>query len=781
MFRFFRRMAGGVRVVVVLGLVMGMACGASIPAGAVASPVAAPAAVMVAPMSAGWAKSVPAGRSVFLVTGEQVSLAGGLGGMYVMTREPGSEAEPAGPLQTLSQGGTTRVMPVTAAPYLGRGLAAALFEPKALARAESAGRLPVRISYSGDLRSLPGVTVTSSRDGTAAGYLTAAGARAFGSALARQYAADHARASYGQDGILRGVEITLAGTAASAPPVRPAFPMHTLVVSGTNLAGRPDTGDEIEVFNVDDPFRLGSDAAAVGFFDHGAARFSVPAGHYWAVADFCCGRGFSSRIVVVPQFSVSRAAPTSTLHVSERSATSRIAITTPRPAKVQDVVFNLLRLNARGGGVFDSEDVPENTWVSPTTARPTAGTLQSDTQATFTSPSSATGAPYAYLLDFPGRRGIVPAQHFRPRAASLATIRERYFQGAKSAGSWCTVGGFVYPDGAFDFTCLGLPLKFPHDQTQYLSAGRSVVWQFFYSSPAGGQADAYRSYRPGEHLTVNWGEYPLHPQPQTQPLRGRLAADPSLQQQLPSAVRVGNTIRLGDTFRMDGFVFSELPVTAFSDNTPGHLGPGVTGGGAGSYAVYRDGVRVAHGNPAGGIRPVKVTGRRSVIRFTLTAWRRRSLDRLSPTSTTTWTWHTRRRPAARVPVGWNCSLSLPVTRRCAVQQMMTLDYHVRGLALNGTAAAGPQVIGVDAGHIQLGGHARITQVTAQVSFTGGRSWRRATVTALGHGHFRVSFTAPSGAYVTLRTTAADAAGGSVTETIHRAYQITSRPAKGATR
>jgi membrane peptidoglycan carboxypeptidase len=89
-------------------------------------------------------------------------------------------------------------------------LAGALFEPKALARAETAGRLPARISYSGGPRSLPGVTVTASDDGTAAGYLTAAGARAFGSALTRQFAADHARASYGHDGIFRGVEISLA-------------------------------------------------------------------------------------------------------------------------------------------------------------------------------------------------------------------------------------------------------------------------------------------------------------------------------------------------------------------------------------------------------------------------------------------------------------------------------------------------------------------------------------------------------------------------------------------
>jgi hypothetical protein len=72
-------------------------------------------------------------------------------------------------------------------------------------------------------------------------------------------------------------------------------------------------------------------------------------------------------------------------------------------------------------------------------------------------------------------------------------------------------------------------------------------------------------------------------------------------------------------------------------------------------------------------------------------------------------------------------------------------------------------------------------VTARVSFTSGRTWQPATVTALGHGRFRITFTARPGAYVTLRTRATDAAGDSVTETIQRAYQITSRPAHGAAR
>ena len=742
------------------------AAAAAAPATATTTPMAA--AVTRASITKAAAPSGQPGRPVFLVTGELVSArAAGTAGASLMTGGPGLGAGSAGPLEVVSQDGTREVVPVTAVPYLGQSLAAALFEPAALARAESGGRLPVRVGYSAGLPALPGVTITSSGGGTAAGYLTAAGARVLGSALARLYAADHARASYGQDGFLRGVDISLAGTPAPAPAPRPAFPMHTLVVSATDLSGRPDTGDVVGVYNVDDPARFGF-GDPVSYFDHGTARFSVPAGHYYAFAAFCCGRGYSVHVVVVPQFTVSRtASATTTLRVSERSASSRVAFTTPRPAAVRATDFILLRLAANGSGYGRDWSVADTPlWVSPTTARPTAGTLQTETQATLTSPSSARSTPYAYDLAFLGPPGIIPAQHFSPGTASLATIHERYYQDAPSTGWSCELGGYVFPDGFADLGCLSLPLRLPGDQTQYLSAGQSVVWQDSYSAPATGQTDGFRTYRPGQQLTRDWGAYPLHPQPHVQPLHGSLAAEFPWR---PSALRAGNTLT--------------LDLTPFSDNDPGHFGTGFTGGRragvSGSYAIYQDGARIAHGNPARQVSPVKLTARPSEIRFTLTARRHRPANRLSAASTTTWAWHTRRRPAATVPAAWSCSRT--GTRRCAVQPMMTLDYHIRGLALDGTTAPGRQVIGLDAGHIQLGGHAPITRVTARVSFTGGRSWRPAAITSLGRGHFRITFRGRPGAYVTLRTRAADAAGGSVTETIQRAYRIASHPDNGAAR
>ena len=225
--------------------------------------------------------------------------------------------------------------------------------------------------------------------------------------------------------------------------------MHTVVVSGTNLSGRPDSGDTIDLFNMDVPDRYGLGDFGDNFFYHGTARFSVPAGHYYAIADFCCSGG-AEHVVIVPQFTVSAiAGSTTTVHVSERSASSLVSFTTAHPAVLQDARFQILRLAANGGGFDDSWGFGgrfafvQSFWVSPTTAKPTVGSLQSETQATLTSPSAARGTPYSYQLDYPGplrtrsrASTSSPARRTWPRftISSIRTRRARDI-GARSAAS----------------------------------------------------------------------------------------------------------------------------------------------------------------------------------------------------------------------------------------------------------------------------------------------------------------------------------------------------------
>jgi hypothetical protein len=148
-------------------------------------------------------------------------------------------------------------------------------------------------------------------------------------------------------------------------------------------------------------------------------------------------------------------------------------------------------------------------------------------------------------------------------------------------------------------------------------------------------------------------------------------------------------------------------------------------------------------------------------------------QRLSPASQTVWTWRSAREPGAMLPRGWTCvpNFRKPV-RACAAEPMMTLNYGVAGLALDGLTPPGRQVLHLTAGHLQLAKAAAVTGASVSVSFDGGKVWHAAQVSGQA-GHYTAVFTAPAGATVTLRTHAADAAGGTITETIPSAYRVSS--------
>jgi hypothetical protein len=224
-------------------------------------------------------------RSVILINGDRL-LAGAMpGGATAHMLMAGTAHGAGGALTTTTVGGRAYVIPADALPYLGRGLNADLFGIAGLLREQAGGRLPVEVRYAGRVPSLPGVTITSASGGTGRGYLTAASARTFGAALARQFAADHARGSYGRAGLFAGgVSLSLPG--AAARPAARHFPMGTLTINGTNLAGKPDTGDQVILYNADNSTRFADPIASVNVFYKDATRFSVPSGHYWAVGMF---------------------------------------------------------------------------------------------------------------------------------------------------------------------------------------------------------------------------------------------------------------------------------------------------------------------------------------------------------------------------------------------------------------------------------------------------------------------------------------------------------------
>jgi hypothetical protein len=540
---------------------------------------------------------------------------------------------------------------------------------------------------------------------------------------------------------------------------------------GRNLKGGKDYGDNIIVFNAANPNIFGDpDFEGFGFFWNGSAKFSVPVGAYWAIGDFLTfgkhGKNAQERLVVLPQFTVKGA---TTVRVDERSASSQITTATPRPAVASEVSIDLIRTGLQGSvNSFTFIDSGIPLYVSPTTAKPTVGGLRTYTTATLTNPPGAKGTPYFYNLDFQGPRGIIPPQDYVVTPADLATVNEVFYQDVTSVGGWNAFGGFAGQLAGGVFAEV-LPFSLPGQQVQYFSAGPGIAWQFQYTPNFNSFAfanDSWRTLPAGGQLTEDWNAYPLHPQPDVQLLTGALAAELP---QYASAFRIGNFLELG-----------EIP---FSDNYLGHAGVGFYGPFSGvmtdSYAVYQNGKRIAHGNPATfGILPVKVSGKPSVIRFVLNAGTWGSQYPLSPASSTVWTWHTRAEPAARVPHSWFCGYNLVNGNvvpeyRCAIQPLLTLNYQVQGLSLTGHTAAGPQTVDVSVSHLQLAAASAVTGLSAAYSLNDGQSFEPATVTATGGGQFSVGFSAPAGTDVTLRVAATDAAGGSITETIVRAYGVSS--------
>ena len=755
-----RLLAGAAGLVMVLA---GAAAAAGPPAAAVA---ASPAAASPAP-------SAPAARTqqAFLVTGQQVAT--GPAGVSV---RPGGPAG-AGQLQELRLGGRTYVLPAAAAAYLSRGLDPSLFEAGALARAEAGGRLPVRVSYAGDAPSLPGVTITSASSGTARGYLTLAGARVFGAALERQFAGDHADAAYGQDGLFgNGVSIALAG-APAAPRARPSYLMHTLTVHGTTLSGRPDTGDLVTLIDADNASRFWTFGQDTEPFYHGIAKFSVPAGHFWVIGTFEDLRGtryLGTRLVLPPEITVSRNA---TVALAERAADSRVQFLTPRPADVYSSIFERDYLTDRAprdpnSCCTEGSDYITQTlrgpapylYVSPMTVRPRVGTLTQITSAQLDSPSAARGIPYQYYVAYQAQ-GRIPAQRFVVRPAGLATERAGFYAAAASRGYLSNFESFPVQDGFS--TAVLWPGRFPLRMTMYLSAARGLSWATSYIPWArvlnfnGGQAAPPQAFRPGQRLTNAWGAYPQHPAA-TVRLTGQ--AEPAG----ASASRAGNVLGLA--------------MTAFGDNTPGHTGQyiGAPFTVTARYQLDQDGTRVAGGTLRRFHGFADVTARlrpaRTRIRFVLDAAQPAALSPLSTASQTAWTWWSARAAHGTLPRGWLCTVQ--DNRACTAQPLLSLRYGVAGEAVTGVVRPGLQVISLAVGHVQPSPAIRITRAAMSVSFNGGRTWHQARITGRD-GRYSAAFSAPAGARVTLRTSAADAAGGTVTQTVARAYRIAA--AHGAAR
>lgn len=690
--------------------------------------------------------------AILLPTGERILPRPG--GSAAVTRGGAGSAS-----VSLRLGGRSYVLPAAALRRIGRGLDLSLFDLSALRAVERNGRVPLRIDYAGARPAIPGVTMT----GPHTGYLTAASALAFGAALARP-------AFLGS-----GVRLSLDGAVRS--PARPRYPMRTLTVTAKDGDGRPDNDNRVFVYNVEDSLRFGAGGEGVGFFYQGTAKFSVPAGRYAAVALFvktdASGAATAVWQVAQPEFSVTDNA---TIDLSAAAATSRVSVTTERPAQPRETAFILNRAPVTGPALYLNVGVPTGVpyWVSPVATPVTTGSLDSVAYQRLTSPKGAPGLPYEYAVQFP-TSGHIPAQAYHAVQRDLVTIDEKFSADTESVGARSRTGIYPYEFGQFGGgNRPEYDLALPTRQIAYLTTGHSVLWSnqlARYTKPVpefprfrshhGLTYDGLRSYAPGQRVHEDWNAYPLHATGAVNPLGEE--GQPAVTQ--PLAARAGDTVRFA--------------VWGMSDNQSGHTGFPIDAdddvAAGGTYRVDQDGTTVSSGEigQLTAVPDVTLRPEPSTVRLVFDLKREGSPYRLSTRSHTEWTWRSQHRQGGVLPPGYACAFTdQGADRGCTAEPLITVRSAVRGLSLRGTMAPGLQEIGLRFGHVPTAAGPAITGAKVEFSVDDGKTWRTAVTRPLGGGRYTAVYPVVGrNAYVTLRLSASDAGGGQLTETVFRAYQV----------
>jgi hypothetical protein len=540
-----------------------------------------------------------------------------------------------------------------------------------------------------------------------------------------------------------------------AAPVESAAPKYTLTIKGFNLAGQPAGPDGmVQLYSASSIAWDGNNVGPTPEFKNGVVTMHVPAGKYWVLGLFPSAATY--RMDIAPQVTVTG---NTTVTIKERAADSEVTATTPLPAVLDDSTFSS-SFTLSGGKVYEDCGTTGSTrlWVSPLTDTHTTGTLYSSTSAQL---SLAKGR-YAYELDSLAPPGTVASQHLSVTARDLAVVHEHFYSDTAATFPWLPLGGPARQYSETGYTGSSISLPAPGDQTVYYQAQPTAAWR---PEIAGGpltQTAIFQSLRGGQVLSTNWNAYPLHPAP-------NVVAPGVAPRTLPSAVRAGNKLI--------------VDITPFSDNAAGHTGSGITKfngvTGTGKWAIYANGTRIASAKvldstPFPDVEArVTLSPKPSQIKFTLTTSRKAPGSNLSGTSEDAWTWPSQAEPKARVPAPWYCGATftgrhLVFDQHCAVQDMMTLDYQLARESLDGSTPAGSQSLDITVSHLQRSAPYPVTRIRLQVSFNNGKNWRTATLTRI-HGGYRGTYTAPAGAHVSLRVTARDSHGATVTETILGAY------------
>ncbi|SCG73060.1 S8 family serine peptidase [Micromonospora humi] len=339
-------------------------------------------------------------------------------------------------------------------------------------------------------------------------------------------------------------------------------------------------------------------------------------------------------------------------------------------------------------------------------------------------------SPYFYGLNelFPGRFPTGFVRHYRP--ADLAHVTNRFGNGYAGLEN----ERIVYPEPDYNMggSAIVVPVQVPGKRIEHLSTARTR-WNFeldFGKRAEEGWLDTQAvlesgptRFRAGHNYTENWNNAPYGPS----------FAQPRWPDQ--GITRTGNTVVIS------------LPVHS---DAAGH--PGGSLNDAARTALYRNGKLVGEIEAAGYGEFEVPPG---VANYRLDTMAKRSFTDLSTEVSASWTFRSKRVPGdtpARLPA-------------------MAVRF-APPLSVDGTAPAGRTFTVPVTVQRQPGAPAgKVKALTVDVSYDGGKTWRKATLKKQGAG-WTATVRHPAGpGYVSLRASARDDAGNTVTQRIIQAYRL----------
>ncbi len=644
-----------------------------------------------------------------------------------------SSATPAGVL----------AIPLSARPYLGRGLDPGLFDVQALA---GRARVPVRLTLRAAARPVPGVTVTSTAAGVQHGYLDRDGARAFGAALAAQYRAGRAD-RWADAGILAGVG-SMALDGPATPVARPAFPMHTVSVKVLDAAGALEPFAFVELMDLDDGHRYATYVAVTG----ASTRLSLPTGHYWASTLVDGDRRRPEQRLVIKEGITINASGQSIVLDARTAASTPLALRRPAGLRTISQDVDLSRTDARGSTSYGfglssvGMDLPLRLTPVP---QVTLG--RQVLAASWSLEPRGSAVPTVWAAAFASPAVLRDQSHRLDPRATAHVSAAIAVDGSTSVShlSMPAFAGLGFVSGSF------VDRSAPLILVQHLSAAPDVSWleSHLVWRPDGSLFpdeldDTAHSYRAGDARTVRWMSGPL--------VAGAPTTEP--------APDVSGRTTCQNCRSVTALTSVLDPVT---DSTPGHHGtPALPlGRSVVRFAVYRDGTLLGGGDDAVG---AQVSVPAAAGRFRIVSDVTRLGAELSTATHTELAFTSSAGSGVRLPDDSCGHLAGPC--RALPLLVAHLGYPV---SMTGTLAHGSRPVVLDVAHGPGAAAIPVRRATLELRWPGA-AWTRVPLQLLGDGRFCGRLALPAGhagQRPDLRWTAADTAGSTLSQTVLSAFTV----------